>query len=95
MVTAVNLTALRTEVSPSWVEDPAGRGTWVSLMLCSHDTLSSLVQPRIVFGFDCTSTQKNYWTQSGYKFPLDMIISMPLFLLIQHELRREKVSEQC
>ncbi|PMD28468.1 hypothetical protein NA56DRAFT_548989, partial [Hyaloscypha hepaticicola] len=31
----VNLTALRTEVSPSWVEDPAGRGTWGLLYSCT------------------------------------------------------------
>ncbi len=65
MVAAVNLTALRAEVSPSWVEDPAGRGTWVSLMLYFHDTLSSLVQPGIGFGIGCKSTRMNYWTQSG------------------------------
>lgn len=29
-----NLTALQTEVSPSWVADPSGRGTWSLLYSC-------------------------------------------------------------
>jgi hypothetical protein len=30
---ALNLTALGTEVAPLWVDDPAGRGTWVSCLI--------------------------------------------------------------
>ncbi len=29
-----NLTALDTEIAPSWVEDPSGRGTWNLLYSC-------------------------------------------------------------
>jgi hypothetical protein len=28
-MSAVNLTALQTQVAPLWVDDPVGRGTWV------------------------------------------------------------------
>jgi hypothetical protein len=29
IMSAINFTALSTEVAPSWVNDPGGRGTWV------------------------------------------------------------------